>query len=306
MSSYSIEVQGLTKKFGSFTAVDRVSFRLGPGAIFGFLGPNGAGKTTTIRMLCGILKPTAGRGTVAGLDIVSQNEQIKRRIGYMSQKFSLYPDLTVEENIDFFSGIYRLAKPDRRSRKEWALATAGLAADRKRIVRELAKGFKQRLALVCSLLHRPSIVFLDEPTAGVDPLSRRDFWHLIYRLKAEEQTTVFVTTHYMDEAEHCESIALIQDGRIVAMDKPDRLKSSVKERIYLLSGEPANEIRELLARQETVKKMIPFGVAWHVFLDGEEAARELTKRLVESRVRLLRFEPVTPSLEDVFISIMEP
>jgi len=303
---YSIEVQDLTKKFGSFTAVDGVSFKLEKGAIFGFLGPNGAGKTTTIRMLCGILKPTAGRGTVAGLDIVLENEQIKRRIGYMSQKFSLYPDLTVEENIDFFSGIYRLARPSRGSRKEWALATAGLTSDRKRIVRELAQGFKQRLALVCSLLHRPSIVFLDEPTAGVDPLSRRDFWHLIYRLKAEEQTTVFVTTHYMDEAEHCESIALIQDGRIVALDKPGRLKSSVKERIYLLSGEPANEIRELLARQGTVKKMVPFGVAWHVFMDGDEAARELKKRLVESRVRLLRFEPVTPSLEDVFISIMEP
>jgi ABC-2 type transport system ATP-binding protein len=306
MLPYSIEVRDLTKKFGSFTAVDRVSFQLEQGKIFGFLGPNGAGKTTTIRMLCGILKPTSGRGTVAGLDIVDENEQIKKRIGYMSQKFSLYPDLTVEENIDFFSGIYRVKGPERSARKAWALATAGLAVARKLIVRELAQGFKQRLALVCSLLHRPSIVFLDEPTAGVDPLSRRDFWRLIYRMKAEEQTTVFVTTHYMDEAEHCETIALIQDGRIVAMDKPSRLKSSVKERIYLLSAEPTGEIRDLLSRQGTVKKLIPFGVAWHVFLDGDEAARELKKRLVERRIRVLRFEPVTPSLEDVFISIMEP
>jgi len=302
----SIEVQDLTKKFGSFTAVDCVSFSLEKGKIFGFLGPNGAGKTTTIRMLCGILKPTAGRGTVAGLDIVKENEQIKKRIGYMSQRFSLYPDLTVGENIDFFAGIYRVKNPARQERKEWALATAGLARDRKRIVRELAQGFKQRLALVCSLLHRPSIVFLDEPTAGVDPLSRRDFWHLIYRLGVEEQTTVFVTTHYMDEAEHCEIIALIQDGRIVAQGKPAQLKSSVKDRIYLLAAEPADKARELLNRQPMVKKLIPFGVAWHVFLDGDESARELKSRLGERQVRILRFEPVAPSLEDVFVSIMEP
>jgi ABC-2 type transport system ATP-binding protein len=302
----SIEVQDLTKKFGSFTAVDRISFQLEKGRIFGFLGPNGAGKTTTIRMLCGILKPTAGRGTVAGLDIVDENEQIKKRIGYMSQKFSLYPDLTVGENIDFFAGIYRVKDPARRERKEWALATAGLAGDRKKLVRELAQGFKQRLALVCSLLHRPAIVFLDEPTAGVDPLSRRDFWQLIYRLGTEGQTTVFVTTHYMDEAEHCESIALIQDGRIVALGKPAELKSSVKDRIYLLAAEPANRVRDLLKQQPIVKKLIPFGVAWHVFLDGDEAARELKNRLGERQVRVLRFEPVTPSLEDVFVSIMEP
>jgi ABC-2 type transport system ATP-binding protein len=257
-------------------------------------------------MLCGILKPTAGRGTVAGLDIVGQNEQIKRRIGYMSQKFSLYPDLTVEENIDFFTGIYRVTKTSRRSRKDWALATSGLFSARGRIVRELAQGFKQRLALACSLLHRPSIVFLDEPTAGVDPLSRRDFWRLIHRLKAEEQTTVFVTTHYMDEAEHCESIALIQDGRIVALDEPGRLKGSIRERIYLLSAEPASRIRELLDRHGTVKRLVPFGVAWHVFLDSDEAARNLKKRLEAEGVRLLRFEPVAASLEDVFISIMEP
>jgi len=302
----SIEVQDLTKKFGSFTAVDRISFQLEKGRIFGFLGPNGAGKTTTIRMLCGILKPTSGRGTVAGLDIVRENEQIKKRIGYMSQKFSLYPDLTVEENIDFFAGIYRVENRTRAQRKEWALATAGLAADKKRIVRELAQGFKQRLALVCSLLHRPSIVFLDEPTAGVDPLSRRDFWRLIYRLKAEEQTTVFVTTHYLDEAEHCESIALIQDGRIVALGKPAQLKSSVKSRIYLLAAEPATRVRELLSREPMVKKLIPLGLAWHVFLDKDSEARELRNRLTGQQVRVLRLEPVSPSLEDVFVSIMEP
>jgi ABC-2 type transport system ATP-binding protein len=302
----SIEVVDLTKRFGLFTAVDRVSFSLEKGKIFGFLGPNGAGKTTTIRMLCGILKPTSGRGTVAGLDIVRENEQIKKRIGYMSQKFSLYPDLTVEENIDFFAGIYRVENRTRAQRKEWALATAGLAADKKRIVRELAQGFKQRLALVCSLLHRPSIVFLDEPTAGVDPLSRRDFWRLIYRLKAEEQTTVFVTTHYLDEAEHCESIALIQDGRIVALGKPAQLKSSVKSRIYLLAAEPATRVRELLSREPMVKKLIPLGLAWHVFLDKDSEARELRNRLTGQQVRVLRLEPVSPSLEDVFVSIMEP
>ncbi len=304
--SYSIEVKDLTKKFGLFTAVDRVNFILTPGEIFGFLGPNGAGKTTTIRMLCGILKPTSGTGSVAGLDIIRENEKIKRRIGYMSQRFSLYPDLTVAENVDFFSGIYGIRGRDRQIRKDWAMQTAGLKQDRSRIVQELATGYKQRLALVCALMHRPSIVFLDEPTAGVDPVSRRGFWDLINRLKTEEQTTVFVTTHYLDEAEHCGRVALIQDGRIVGQGSPAALKSAVRSRIFLITAEPYLVAKEFLRQEPVVQKLIPFGLSWHVFLEGEAAARTLKDRLGKSQVTVRKFEPVAPSLEDVFISIMEP
>ena len=226
----AIEVTNLTKFFGRFTAVDNIAFSVEQGEVFGFLGPNGAGKTTTIRMLCGILKPTSGTGHVAGMDIVRENEMIKTHIGYMSQKFSLYPDLTVEENIAFFASIYRIDPAKIKHAKQHALDIAGLQQMRNHLARELPGGFKQRLSLACALMHSPSIVFLDEPTAGVDPLSRRGFWDLIYRLKTEDRTTVFVTTHYMDEAEHCERIALIRQGRIAATGSPDDLKNLVREK----------------------------------------------------------------------------
>jgi ABC-2 type transport system ATP-binding protein len=301
----SVEVENLTKKFGSFTAVNQISFSVERAEIFGFLGPNGAGKTTTIRMLCGILTPTSGKGVVAGLDIIRENEKIKERIGYMSQKFSLYPDLTVEENIDFFAGIYRVFGPVKIKRKEWALNTAGLIQDKSRLTRELPAGFKQRLALVCALLHKPSIVFLDEPTAGVDPISRRQFWDLIYQLKIDEQTTVFITTHYMDEAEHCGRIALIQDGQIDALGAPAELKASIKSKIFSITAEPFLLVKQVLENEKSVKKFIPFGLSWHVFLDNEAQAQEIKNRLVNNKLRIEKFEAITPSLEDVFISVME-
>jgi ABC-2 type transport system ATP-binding protein len=301
----SVEVENLTKKFGSFTAVNQISFSVERAEIFGFLGPNGAGKTTTIRMLCGILTPTSGKGVVAGLDIIRENEKIKERIGYMSQKFSLYPDLTVEENIDFFAGIYRVFGPEKIKRKEWALNTAGLIQDKSRLTRELPAGFKQRLALVCALLHKPSIVFLDEPTAGVDPISRRQFWDLIYQLKIDEQTTVFITTHYMDEAEHCGRIALIQDGQIDALGAPAELKASIKSKIFSITAEPFLLVKQVLENEKSVKKFIPFGLSWHVFLDNEAQAQEIKNRLVNNKLRIEKFEAITPSLEDVFISVME-
>lgn len=221
---YAVTVENLEKRFGDFIAVNKVSFRVKRGEIFGFLGPNGAGKSTTIRMLCGIITPTGGAASVIGYDVFREAEQIKAHIGYMSQKFSLYEDLTVEENIDFFSGIYQIPEANKAARKEWVLQMAGLTGHRHSLTAILAGGWRQRLALGCALLHQPPVIFLDEPTSGVDPISRRNFWDLIYQLAADG-ITVFVTTHYMDEAEYCDRLALIYRGELVAIGSPDELKS---------------------------------------------------------------------------------
>jgi ABC-2 type transport system ATP-binding protein len=225
----SIDVRGLTKTFGTFTAVDRISFGVGKGEIFGFLGPNGAGKSTTIRMLCGILRPTSGEGYVGGRSLGREPEAIKKIIGYMSQRFTLYGDLTVVENIDFHSGIRRLPPAVAQERKEWVIEMAGLRGRENVLARALSGGWKQRLALGCAILHRPQIIFLDEPTASVDPASRRDFWDLIYEL-SEAGTTAFVTSHYMDEVERCHRIAIIFAGRIIALGSPRELKIALTGR----------------------------------------------------------------------------
>ena len=222
----AVVVENLSKRFGRFVAVDGLSFRVAKGEVFGFLGPNGAGKSTTIRMLCGILTPSGGSGTVAGFDIRTQPERIKQNIGYMSQKFSLYQDLTVEENIDFYSGIYRIPPQKKRQRKEWVIEMAGLAGHRRQPTAILSGGWKQRLALGCAILHEPPIVFLDEPTSGVDPISRRQFWDLIYEMSGRG-VTVFVTTHYMDEAEYCNRLGLIYRGELIALGTPHELKSGM-------------------------------------------------------------------------------
>jgi len=219
----SIIVDGLTKKFGEFTAVDSVSFDVRRGEIFGFLGPNGSGKSTTIRMLCGIIEPGGGKASILGFDAFTQSEEIKRRIGYMSQKFSLYDDLTVIENLDFYGGIYGLKNTRLAGRKEFVLEMAGLKGREKELTANLATGWKQRLALGCAIIHEPELVFLDEPTGGVDPVSRRNFWELLYHM-AEGGTTLFVTTHYMDEAEHCHRLGFIYQGKMIALGAPDRLK----------------------------------------------------------------------------------
>ncbi len=226
MNNYAVVVENLEKRFGAFVAVDRVSFRIERGEVFGFLGPNGAGKSTTIRMLCGILTPSGGSGTVAGFDIRTQPELVKTQIGYMSQKFSLYQDLTVEENIDFYGGIYRIPPEKRRRRKEWVIEMAGLAEHRRRLTSILSGGWKQRLALGCAILHEPPVVFLDEPTSGVDPISRRRFWDLIYEMSGRG-VTVFVTTHYMDEAEYCNRLGLIYRGELIALGTPHELKTEM-------------------------------------------------------------------------------
>ena len=225
----SIEVSDLTKKFGSFTAVDHISFGVNKGEIFGFLGPNGAGKSTTIRMLCGIIRPTSGQGLVGGFDISSQPEEIKKIIGYMSQRFTLYGDLTVRENLDFFAGIHHLARESEAERKAWVLKMAGLEGRENSLTRELSGAWRQRLSLGCAILHEPDILFLDEPTASVDPISRRDFWDLIYEL-ASRGTTVLVTSHYMDEVERCQRIAIIYSGKIIGLGSPKELKRTFTER----------------------------------------------------------------------------
>ena len=222
-TSYTVTLTDLERRFGDFIAVNRINLNVKRGEIFGFLGPNGAGKSTTIRMLCGILQPTSGSGTVAGLDINQQAEQIKERIGYMSQRFSLYEDLTVEENIDFYSGIYKIPEERKKERKEWTIDMAGLEDHRRSLTATLSGGWKQRLALGCAILHEPPVIFLDEPTSGVDPISRRNFWELIYQL-SEKGVTVFVTTHYMDEAEYCDRLGMIYRGELVATGTPTELK----------------------------------------------------------------------------------
>ncbi|MBU0986051.1 MAG: ABC transporter ATP-binding protein [Proteobacteria bacterium] len=221
-----VEVKELEKRFGRFVAVDRISFSVKKGEIFGFLGPNGAGKSTTIRMLCGIITPTAGYGRVAGFDIFTEAESIKQAIGYMSQKFSLYEDMTPYENIRFYLGIYNVPQTLWKERTEWVLETTRLSPNRNRLTRELPPGWRQRLALGCALLHRPSILFLDEPTSGVDPITRRHFWNFIERLTTEG-VTVFVTTHYMDEARHCGRVVMINDGKIVASGSPTTIVTSL-------------------------------------------------------------------------------
>ena len=228
MSEASVVVEHLSKRFGDFVAVSDVNLRVGKGEIFGFLGPNGAGKSTTIRILCGLLAPSEGKAMVAGFDVAQEPEKVRENIGYMSQRFSLYDDLTVDENINFFMGIYGVDRAKRAARKQYALDMAGLVGQEKTMTRTLSGGWKQRLALGCAILHEPPIVFLDEPTSGVDPIARRAFWDLIYQL-SEAGQTVFVTTHYMDEAEYCHRVALLYHGKMIALGTPAELKSSMSK-----------------------------------------------------------------------------
>jgi ABC-2 type transport system ATP-binding protein len=227
MTEFAVEIDDLVKQFGAFVAVDHVSLKVGKGEIFGFLGPNGAGKSTTIRVLCGLLTPTSGRASVGGIDVASDPETIRRNIGYMSQKFSLYDDLTVEENIQFFGGIYGVPRNLRAERRDYVLKMAGIEEQRTTMTRLLPGGWKQRLALGCAILHDPPILFLDEPTSGVDPIARRGFWDLIYQL-SEAGRTVFVSTHYMEEAEYCHRVALMYRGRVIALGSPRELKEKLK------------------------------------------------------------------------------
>jgi ABC-2 type transport system ATP-binding protein len=302
----SVRVDELERRFGTFMAVNRISFEVGRGEIFGFLGPNGAGKSTTIRMLCGILAPSGGRGIVANFDIRTQAEEIKAHVGYMSQKFSLYQDLTVEENINFYAGIYRIGAKEKAERKEWVIEMSGLDAYRNRPTAILSGGWKQRLALGCAILHRPPIVFLDEPTSGVDPISRRQFWDLIYGLSSEG-VTIFVTTHYMDEAEYCDRLALIYRGELIAQGTPERLKQEVmQEEVLELNCDRPEAAMEALQGLASVKEAALFGNSLHLVADdGERASAETRMRLAEQGFQVRDIERIVPSLEDVFVSLIE-
>ena len=260
----SVVVENLERRFGSFIAVNKVSFDVTRGEIFGFLGPNGAGKSTTIRMLSGLLAPTGGSGTVAGFDIRTQSEKIKENIGYMSQKFSLYDDLTVEENINFYSGIYRIPGEKKKERKEWVIEMAGLTEHRHSRTSILSGGWKQRLALGCAVLHEPPIIFLDEPTSGVDPISRRQFWDLIYEL-SEKGVTIFVTTHYMEEAEYCDRLGLIFRGELIALGTPEFLKTEqMQDDVLEVRSSHPQEAMDAISGLSDVKEVALFGKNLHV------------------------------------------
>lgn len=300
----TVKVEGLRRTFGDFVAVNDISFQVRKGEIFGFLGPNGAGKSTTIKMLCGLLKPTAGRGFVGKHDIMTEFEEIKKNIGYMSQKFSLYDDLTVEENIDFFSGIYRVPSSRKKERKEWVIEMAALRDRRRALTRTLPGGFKQRLALGCAILHEPPVIFLDEPTSGVDPVSRRKFWDLIYSM-SDSGTTVFVTTHYMEEAEYCDRLALIYRGSIIAEGMPNEMKQKhMKKEIIEIEAENILNVLDILERNNTDAAI--FGSLIHATVDNAESAIPEIKRLIaESGNAVRNIEVIMPSLEDVFVALIE-
>ena len=302
--SPAVVVRDLTRRFGTFTAVDRVSFTVAEGEIFGFLGPNGAGKTTTIKMLTALLRPTSGQAVVAGLDVAREPRALRSRIGYMSQRFSLYPDLSVRENIALFGGLYGIA-PDRlAARREWVLGMSGLEGGEDRLTGDLPLGWKQRLALGCAVLHEPPILFLDEPTSGVDPISRRNFWTLIYEL-ARAGTTVFVTTHYMDEADYCDRLALIYRGKIIAEGTPGELRKNYMTREVLeIEADHIVEAAEILEKQGIETAV--FGSLLHATVKDATVAIPLIYRtLADQNIAVHRVDKIVPSLEDVFVTLIE-
>ena len=299
----SVEVENLVKRFGSFTAVDRISFSTRTGEVFGLLGPNGSGKSTTIRIMCGLLHPTSGRASVAGYDVVASPEQIRHNIGYMSQKFSLYADLTVLENLRFFAGMYGVSSDIVKERIGWALEMAGLRGRESSLTGTLSGGWKQRLALGCAVLHRPPILFLDEPTSGVDPLSRRLFWELIQRM-SDEGVTVFVTTHYMDEAVYCNRLALMDRGKLIALGTPTELRrDSIEGALLLLECERIGDALERVRRIEGVHDAAVFGNALHLVVSSLEVGTAIRAALEADQIVVERLDPIRPSLEDAFVAL---
>lgn len=300
----AVKIEKLVKQFGDFVAVDTLNLEVKKGEVFGFLGPNGAGKSTTIRMLCGLLRPTSGRAIVAGYDVSRDPELVRQHIGYMSQKFSLYNDLTVIENLRLFAGLYSVPSKVVQERIDWALEMSSLTGKESLLTGPLPGGWKQRLALGCAVLHNPPIIFLDEPTSGVDPIARRQFWDLIHTMAARG-VTVFVTTHYMEEAEYCNRLCLIFRGRMVALGSPSELKrSSMQGELLLLECSSVGPALELLQASPDFRDVAVFGNALHLVVqDAASATVRIRQILTEHGINVSRIEKISPSLEDVFVSL---
>jgi ABC-type multidrug transport system ATPase subunit len=305
-----IDVDGVTKDFGTFRALDDVTLQVPRGEIFGLLGPNGSGKSTLIRILCGLLKPTGGRATVDGFDVEKQGEDVRQHIGYVSQAFSLYRDLTVDENLDFFSSIYRLKGNERRDRKEWAVDLTHIGPYRGRLAAELSGGWKQRLALAAALMHQPRVLFLDEPTAGIDPVARRELWDLLFHL-AGGGVTMFVTTHYMDEAERCASVAYLYLSRLIVAGRPDQLKKLPEvtpEGMRRVQAEGTESVATLMMSARTlqyIRAATIFGTSLHLLIDSEVDDARLKHDLESFGSGMVNVSPIEPSLEDVFVRLTE-
>jgi ABC-2 type transport system ATP-binding protein len=300
----SVEVNHLTRNFGSFIAVDHVSFEIPRGEIFGLLGPNGAGKTTTIRMLCGLLKPTGGEAKVMGFDVAKQSEQVKRQIGYMSQKFSLYNDLTVYENLWFYANLYGIQNNRIKQRIDELIEMAGIRGHEKQLTHNLSGAWRQRLALACAIVHEPPMLFLDEPTAGVDPVSRREFWEMIYTM-AGKGVSVLATTHYMDEAEFCNVIGMMYRSRLIALNDPDSLKNNMQGFLFEVDCTAPGKAELLLKSLPQVQDVAAHGVLLHVLLSNENDQDLVHRILTENQIQVARMERILPSLEDVFVSLVD-
>ncbi len=303
----TIDVQGLTKRFGHFTAVNEATFSIPRGAIFGFLGPNGSGKSTVIRMLCGLLEPTAGHAVLDGIDVIRYPDRIKERIGYTSQRFSLYEDLTVDENIYFFGRIYGLSAARRTERRQFVIDLMGLGPYTKRLAGQLSGGWKQRLAVACALLHEPRIIFLDEPTAGIDPVARRELWDVLFQLSGQG-TTLFVTTHYMDEAERCSQVGYIYLSRIIALGKPDDLKALPEitpanhQRLEIVTDQPSRALAALKTLHGVADATL-FGHSIHALVQNDLSKNQITTYLQSDSIRTQEIRPIEASLEDVFVML---
>jgi ABC-2 type transport system ATP-binding protein len=301
--SAAVEVVNLSKRFGDFIAVDGVSFAIPSGEIFGLLGPNGAGKTTTMRMLCGILLPSSGEGHVLGYDITTQAEEIKKHIGYMSQRFSLYNDLTARENINFYAHIYGVSNSKIEGRISELIQRAGLNEYENALTSNLSGAWRQRLALACAIVHEPPMLFLDEPTAGVDPVSRREFWDLIYQM-AGEGVTVLTTTHYMDEAEFCNTIGMMYQAKMIALDNPDALKENLNITLLELDCDQPNKAIEILKPMGSVEEITLYGILLHISVTDKNIKKEIRNALLKNHIHVQRLEEILPSLEDVFINMV--
>ncbi len=300
----AIEIHDLVQRFGSFTAVNHVTLSVPRGEIFGLLGPNGAGKTSTIRILCGILLPTSGRASVLGFDVARQPEEIKKRIGYMSQKFSLYGDLTPQENLDFYASIYAVPRAGRSRRISELIEMSGLGEHRQMLTRNLSGAWRQRLALACAIVHRPPMLFLDEATAGVDPVSRREFWDLIYRM-AGEGTSVLATTHYMDEAEYCNQIGMMHAGELIALASPDALRAQLPGTLLQVDCEGPAQAFQILESMPGILEMAIHGARLHVSLAEPGQTDELQTRLGRAGIAIRSLNVIQPSLEDIFLYMVQ-